>query len=249
MCRLSPPALKNLVLHFRTAGGGECEKEKELLRAVDLREEAELRRSLEERERGKEEEKEKEEKEEGVLRKRLRKRRGRNFFILRRGRVTFTIFVDGGHVIVTGVRDLHKSLEDAVSDFHEVTGGEVRLERGTQKVVNSTYVGCLECADERRRTSTCRALAQGAAEGLSTSFRTQFFPGVRVRRSRKGGGGGGGGTANVFNNGKYVLVGVKSDEEADTLRREVCALIRTSWMTSTAPTSCVWTAGWSSSAS
>ena len=115
-------------------------------------------------------------------------------------------------------------------------------------MVNSTYDGCITC--NWKEGSACRALARFKKEQIknseqrkiSVSFRSQFFPGARIRwKGEKCEG-----TVNLFNNGKYVIVGVKKEERAQILYHQLCAIMKTYWTTLNEPTSCVWTADSSS---
>jgi hypothetical protein len=140
------------------------------------------------------------------------------------------------------------------------------------RVTNSTYAGRVVCQDlERNRTSMSLVLSRYAATTAVTdrrdarenqqeqqqqqqqqhsykqqqqkqkqqgiSFRSQVFPGVRVKLADIKG------TVNVFNNGKYVLVGVRSRQEAEALRAALCAIMRQSWTIFGGGTPCAWTAG------
>ena len=218
MCRVTAPLLKNLVLHFKV-----LPEERERLSQVGLR----TGRYDASR---------------------------RNFYVLKLARhstakswsggvrqrrhvVSFTVFPSSGSVIATGVRSSSDVLS-ALSLFSSLTDLK-RPSAWSRKVVNSTYVGSVTCGDSP--VSTHRSLARykesgEKAEEVNISFRPQFFPGGLIRwRATPG-------SVNLFNNGKYVVVGVRTESEARWLGRRLCALIRTHWTTTKSRTSCAWTA-------
>ena len=164
----------------------------------------------------------------------------KNFYVFGHRSLSFTVFPKSGHVIVTGVRD-HCAVDSVLRRFSRALRLPVEEVRRSAKVVNSTFDGHICC--EWEGGSACQALARfkrsSAGElhkrDVQVSFRSQFFPGARVRYKDLG-------TVNLFNNGKYILVGVKEGERAQTLHREICAIMRTYWTTSAQPTSCAWTA-------
>ena len=187
--------------------------------------------------------------------------RRRNFECVRLGGFTFTVFPASGCVVATGIPD-HSRVEAALSVFRASAGlteDELLL---PHQVVNSTYSGRVECDGERegRRVSAGQALASvfgggGSGGGYGergpgavgeydphrrwyVSFRTQFFPGICLRRRETCGGG----TVNLFNNGRYVLVGVRSQGQAEELAGELCALMKRCWTTLGRVTSCAWPA-------
>ena len=173
---------------------------------------------------------------------------------------TFTVFPMSGSVIVTGLREV-SAIPTAVTWFvRHVAGVRVPdtaaaaahlFRRLGGRVVNSTHAGAVTCVSER--ISTCRtvarfkeasdaaALAGGYKGRVRVSFRSQFFPGVLIRWSDAPG------TLTLFNNGNYILVGVKKRSEVRELYDRLCALTATYWTTSAPRTSCAWTAGSSSS--
>ena len=164
--------------------------------------------------------------------------------------VSFIVFPCSGSVITTGVRSSADGLS-AIALFSSLIDG-VAPATWPRKVVNSTYVGKISCRDGRSAISTHRSLArfksrqrqqqqrlQRRAEDksdVSISFRPQFFPGGLIRWNDAPG------SVNLFNNGKYVVVGVRKEREARLLCRRLSALIRTHWTTTTSRTSCAWTA-------
>ncbi len=157
--------------------------------------------------------------------------------------LSFIVFPCSGSVIASGVRsrlDVISALAEfaALADLGDPS-------RWWRKVVNSTYTGSIDCRGhfsahlsldsyKRRRTSE---RSRGGEDEVDISFRSQFFPGglIRWRDGR--------GSVNLFNNGRYVLVGAREEREVRWLHRKFCALIRTYWTTMTSPTSCAWTAG------
>ena len=191
----------------------------------------------------------------------------RNFECVKLGGFSYTVFPKSGCVVGTGIPD-----EGRVQAALEVFRRSAGLDEGLgerllpHRVTNGTFSGSLECRGRREGLSVCvcQAVAslfeseseksekseeeegESGEEGYyydargrwSASFRSLFFPGLCLRRRGKWGGG----TVNLFNNGKYVLVGVKSQEEADDLAAELCALMRRCWTTLGGVTSCAWAA-------
>ena len=167
-----------------------------------------------------------------------------NFFVLRDGRRSFTVFPSSGDAIVTGVRDASQAAEALRRFSTEVLAAPPPRDpwrEWSARVVNGTYSGTVSGGEG----SPCQALDRYRRDPrpppdlppdeVTVSFRSQFFPGARVRRR-------GAGTINLFNNGKYVLVGVRDGESAERLRRTLCALMTTYWTTSARATRCAPTA-------
>ena len=188
------------------------------------------------------------------------------------GGASYTVFPASGHVIATGLggeeEDARRAVVRALEDFAALVpnpagrhaerlrrrhGPEAWWRAWRPRVVNGTYSGAVTCdgvlpeglRPEGGGFPACRALAHHwrtapagdeDKRGLAVSFRTQFFPGVRLRWS-------GGATANLFNNGKYVLVGVRRRAQALEAHRRLRALMRTSWTSLGAASGCAWTAG------
>jgi TATA-box binding protein (TBP) (component of TFIID and TFIIIB) len=175
--------------------------------------------------------------------------RRRNFYVVRRPApsrsTTFTVFPASGSVIATGLRR-HRDVSEAVAWFAAEVVGRRRQEddpfrRWGGRVVNSTHAGSVECS-ARPAVSACRAAAAGADKsGARVSLRSQFFPGVLVKWD------GCAGAVNLFNNGKFIIVGASTDGQVRELHARLCALIRECWTTFARRTSCAWTAGSSSS--
>ena len=189
----------------------------------------------------------------------------RNFECIRLGGFSYTVFPASGCVVATGI-SAHHLVESALNVFRE-SSGLAEEELLPHQVVNSTYSGRVECDGERegRRVSVGQAVDsvfglgggggyEGGVVGSSgfgavgeydpdrrwyVSFRTQFFPGICLRRRETCGGG----TVNLFNNGRYVLVGVRSQRQAEELAGELCALMKRCWTTLGGVTSCAWPAG------
>jgi TATA-box binding protein (TBP) (component of TFIID and TFIIIB) len=181
--------------------------------------------------------------------------RGSNFYIVRKPStaISFTVFPSSGSVIATGFRTID-AIPTAVTWFAEEVCDIVvpspkafaaaHLFRKCWKgrVVNSTHRGTIVCSGsgDGGRVSACqiadRFKKASDKRTVTVSFRSQFFPGVLVKWADCEG------TVNLFNNGSYVLVGVKKRSSVRVLYERLCALIRTHWTTSTPPTSCAWTA-------
>lgn len=161
--------------------------------------------------------------------------------------LSFIVFPCSGSVIATGIRSSVDTLS-AIALFSSLIDVDAAAPAAwPRKVVNSTYVGKVFCRDGRSAISTHRSLARFKRDqsrcrrrkdksDVSISFRPQFFPGGLIRWSDAPG------SVNLFNNGKYVVVGVRKEGEARLLCRRLSALIRTNWTTTTSRTSCAWTA-------
>ncbi len=226
MCHLPPPAVQNVVVNFRL-------RPSERDRLLDSAEGRELRRS------------------------------GRNFYVTKvrqhtlvddwrrgrereRGLLSFTVFPKSGSVIATGVRR-PSEVPAALAAFAARLlpgGADDGPSSWRRRVVNSTYVGRITCSN---RISTHRALARYKRPGatakesdVSVSFRSHFFPGGLIKWK------GLRGSVNLFNNGRYVIVGAARQSDVRHLHRRLCALMRDSSTTLGPGTSCAWTAGPSS---
>ena len=164
--------------------------------------------------------------------------------------LSFTVFPTTGSVIASGLKG-REEIPLVLAEFAlEVSGlrgeGEATAaaRRWRRRVVNSTYAGAVHC--RCRGVSTCRVVsrARDSSESIKPavriSLRSQFFPGSLLRWSDHPG------TVNVFNNGKYVIVGAASRRQVAEVHRRLCALISAWWTTFTPPMSCAWSAGWSS---
>ena len=151
-----------------------------------------------------------------------------NFRVLPAPPFSFTFFPSSGDVIATGIRTeegVGRALETFARILYDGDGDGEDDDGGCgwrATVVNSTYVGRITGL-----TSACRAVNEFRRNGgdgrcgLSISFRSQFFPGVRIRCA-------GLGTINLFNNGKYVIVGVKRRGQMQKLVEKLCAITKTS---------------------
>ena len=222
MCLVSVPKLQNVVIHFHLKRSEE-ERDKVQIALETLH---------------------------GRAREKKRRRRAdrqpakTNFFIFRVGSVSFTVFTSTANVIATGIRT-KENIDPAVQTFASLLRDVWReknisadLAFSPPVVVNSTYSGTICCPDNVK--STCQLLylwqqeakkdPQLAQDNVSLNFRSQFFPSVRVRWS------GSRGTINVFNNGKFTLVGVRSDEEAKVAHQRICAIIAKCLTTTSAVT-------------
>ena len=228
-CKVSDPRISNLVIFFRVSDATGLEK----LKLAELL--VRLRRSG-----GPED------------------RKKKNFECVRVGGYSYTVFPASGCVVATGICS-HDLVESALAVFRT----SARLDEGSgetllpHEVVNSTYSGTLHCSGRRegRPVSVCEAVASvfGGGGGECerrrlteydpsqrwyVSFRAQFFPGICLRRRETCGGG----TVNLFNNGRYVLVGVRSQRQAEELSEDLCALTKRCWTTLGGVTSCAWPA-------
>ncbi len=169
----------------------------------------------------------------------------------RRRRPSFTFFPASGHVIGTGIIGGEDQFPIALETFartggiwsHVFTFSQQQQEqpwwrRWKPRVVNSTYTGwlrggdgktyaCKTLAENFRAAAAATAAAAAAAapvgvdkdkRRVQVSFRSQFFPGARIHWRDLG-------TINLFNNGKYVIVGVKNEHEALQARERLCHLL------------------------
>ena len=170
------------------------------------------------------------------------RRRERNFVCVKEKGFSFTIFPHSGNIVATGIRrrDL---ISRAVLAFIQMTDLPVYKRcLSALRVTNSTYTGKVQCDDITCGDVTmCQILSaaedqQIQASKWDISFRSQFFPGIRIRHIAEGG------TINLFNNGNFILVGVKSLEQAQRLRQELCVFMKMCWMTLNEATLCVWSA-------
>ena len=189
---------------------------------------------------------------------------GRNFFVLAADspkvdgeRYVFTIFPASGSVVATGLRafpsglpartaDEMDTLPDVLKTFNELTGIPATEIREI-KVTNSTWSGSLrpkdvtpeELGSVMRVISDYSQLTSGkdGSEMFSVDFRSQFFPGVRMQHT------GMAGTINLFNNGSFVIVGVRKASEAVMHLRWLAAIMNKFWKRPGAGTSCAWVVG------
>jgi hypothetical protein len=233
MCFVSEPTLQNLVVHVRLPRE---ESTRELLLGTPAAA-ASARDSREGR------------------------RRRSNFYVLRpdggcggerrpakkrgvRRGLSFTVFPKGCSVIVTGLSHPDEVVP-ALRRLAEIVGAPAgEIARWERRTVNSTHTGSVVCSDGR--TSIREALdrlRRGAApdddddaSAASISFRTQFFPGILLRWGDLRG------SANLFDNGRYILVGTRREGETRRLYERLCALTRDNWTTLLPGTPCVWTA-------
>lgn len=206
MCRVSKLTLRNIVIHFKVRES----------RLTDLRGYV---RSLPE----------------------AIRRRERNFVCIKEAGFSFTIFPHSGNVIGTGIiRSRH--VRTALDAFIRLTKLPPKKKSlSVVKVTNCTYTGRVSCDSlDDGDVHVCQLMSLAVEEKVQAdkwdiSFRSQFFPGIRIRHTD-------GGTINLFNNGKFILVGVNSSVQAERVRQALCVFMRMCWTTLNAGTSCVWTA-------
>lgn len=146
------------------------------------------------------------------------------------------MFPDTGHINVSNVP--HEGEIELALDYL-AEAADLCLEctkKAPRRIVNSTFVGSVSLPNTRPSTLVYRTLslyAKGGREaeqrhGARVNRRSQFFPGVRIKWERLPG------TVQLFNTGRYVIVGVRGREEALRLRTKLCALMR-EFSTTTAP--------------
>lgn len=157
-----------------------------------------------------------------------------NFFIVKSGKKSYTIFPQSGNVIGTGISNSGE-ISPTVKKFSSLFNIS-EAEIGEPRIINSTYSGHILCADSQ--FSACGKLfsyqqKDSPNSQVSISFRSQFFPGARIRVRERG-------TVNLFNNGKYIFVGVKKEEDAKHLHKTLCAIMAEFSTTSKPETQCAW---------
>ena len=157
----------------------------------------------------------------------------------KRKAISFTVFPKRGSVIATGVGK-ESEIVDAIKTFARDSGAGVCTppDEWERRTVNSTYVGRIinEVGIYRTLSAIRERIKEQNDTSISLQFRSQFFPGILIKWS------GARGSVNVFDNGHYVVVGVRSDAEANILFEQLCALMRESRTTSTSEMSCARTA-------
>ena len=193
----------------------------------------------------------------------------KNFFVFFHRGISYTVFPSSLDVIATGINDFD-SIEDVKTriilnfiDGIPLTNAMSDVERcclnqmysqGLTSITNSTYSGQVLCSDllnGKAVMSHVLANIPKIVEGVHknckilTHFRSQVFPGVRLRFQetftqsnklcKKG-------TVNLFNNGKIVLIGIKSTEAANYIWIELCALMKRYWRTLGQEPKCAWDA-------
>ena len=187
---------------------------------------------------------------------------GRNFFVLaadgEEERFVYTIFPASGCVVATGLRSYPRflpaacaemlcPLPDALKTFCGLTG--VRPENiWDVRVTNSTWSGSLRPRNSYKETlgsvmemlsrySSHCSRGRAEEEAISIDFRSQFFPGARLQHAHLAG------VINLFNNGSFVIVGVRSEKEVDALLRWLAAIINEFWKKPPGEKSYAWTVG------
>lgn len=221
MCKVSVPTVKNLVIHFNvgkmnipllTSKPGSHEPSDRLR--------AHLRQP----------------------RKRRRIRRSvTNFYVVGVSGHSYTVFPGSGNIIATGIQS-YSHILPTVRDFTNLSC----LDKSSDcvrsiKVVNSTYVGRVECIIPG--VSACHALekykrdpeVQQNPQSITITFRSQYFPGARIKWNNIG-------TVNLFNNGKFVIVGANSSSVIRCLHQKLSAVMKLYWMTSKTGIPCAWVA-------
>ena len=153
-------------------------------------------------------------------------------------RFAYTVFPRSGLVIATGIphleavarsarvfrREYNSAGETTVTEDEEEEEEE-EAEDGffsaRPRVVNTTFSGRVRSAGNvLLRLHQLRARGR-LPEDVQVSFRSQCFPGARLRwRSPRG-------TVNLFRNGRYVMIGVVSPEAARLLHGRLSTLART----------------------
>ncbi len=146
-------------------------------------------------------------------------------------RFAYTVFPGTGLVIATGIPELEATAESArvfreyYSSSSSATSPSAFFST-SPKIVNTTFSGPVIAAVPNVLLAllpqNCRRSTLGGRGGkLQVSFRTQCFPGARLRWNGQPG------TVNLFHNGRYVLVGVVCPMEASRLHQELTTLVST----------------------
>ena len=161
----------------------------------------------------------------------------RNFYVCRGRAASFIVFPKSGNVVATGIArpDL---VDGALAEFRSIYSPAALSADSCSapRVVNATYSGRVRGRGGGVLSRLAAAAAAAAAPGeengageeaVQLSFRSQCFPGARARWN------GLVGTVNVFNNGKYIIVGVRGEEEACRLHRRLMAALSPSGSSTT----------------
>ena len=222
MCGVSRPVLQNVVVHFKVKQGigviskAVCKSNVEPAASKGKKKKQKRKFEGRRRERGE----------------------GRNFFILDDRVATYTVFPNSGDVVATGLHN-KEGIRSATSRFEELCGLEV--EEKSVRITNSTYSGKIICRDLEQGCASVVQVLSLFAESLTATetvvnFRSQFFPGARLKHAKLNG------TVNVFNNGSYVIIGVRSASEAERIQEWLGVIMAGFWTTMGRGTPCVWTA-------
>ena len=187
---------------------------------------------------------------------------GRNFFVLAADgaeeRFVYTVFPASGCVVATGLRHFPRflpspcaeklcPLPDVLKTFCNLTG-LLPENIWDVRVTNSTWSGNLRPADGDKETlgsvmemlhRYSRLMSRGGKEeqNVSIDFRSQFFPGARLQRAELTG------VINLFNNGSFVLVGVRNETQAEKLLDWLAAITNMFWKNPLGGKPYVWTVG------
>ena len=215
-CKISPPEVKNLVIHFKVKGNCSLQR---------------LKKTMQERQ------------------TECSTSQKKNFCCFKQDGFSYTVFPASGNIICTGIKNWRTLVPALRSFVSSMKLQSIHSSLGCVRVANSTFSGRIECLDLHKPVggiSVCQAITQFMKlyqdqekeylKEWNISFRSQFFPGIRVRHTSLG-------TVNLFNNGKYILIGVKSQDDAVKLIQALCVFIMKCWTTLDEEMSCVWTAG------
>jgi TATA-box binding protein (TBP) (component of TFIID and TFIIIB) len=127
-----------------------------------------------------------------------------NFIVLRRGKVTFTLFFKSGHVNSSGTETF-----DQISATLTLANKLFDTDLTTKDITitSSTWSGCFN--HTALNIPSTRESLHLAVRHIRVSLRPSRFPGAVIRRKNHP-------TLVVFRNGKYVIVGAKSAESVST---------------------------------
>jgi hypothetical protein len=126
---------------------------------------------------------------------------------------------------------------DGAQSVDDTEGRHVGISQRNTSVVqpwvtNMTFSGVIGCRSVRRvkrQTAVMEAIAKFSEShkhpNFSISMRSTFFPGAYLKHAKMRG------VINVFRNGSYVIVGVRSQEEANELRDWLDVIMKEYWMT------------------
>lgn len=178
-----------------------------------------------------------------------------NFYVLGDQRPTFIVFPKSGSVVATGLKS-PREVREAVEAFAYLMSlpkEEVVEGGGEPEVINSTYSGSVisvpsggsvyQALHQHRERECERHGGRDYKGRASITFRSQFFPGARIKWNDAPG------TVTCFNNGKFVIVGVREEREARCLHQRLNASILNGWRIIAEEKSSAPTAGWCSTTS
>jgi TATA-box binding protein (TBP) (component of TFIID and TFIIIB) len=144
----------------------------------------------------------------------------KNFCVLKLPPLTLVIFLKSGHINVTGVKNFG-AVQAALDRFNSVFDRKIPL--SLIQVVSSTASGVVGGrVDFRKLWETS---VKSTSSEFKFSFRRKTFPGVVIRRKKEDGRKKNGGCVQLFTNGKYNILGCKTESDLRTRYDSLCAII------------------------